>query len=190
MTRHRRHFASRRKRSVDWGGGYFWGQNVDFFDTTGINVANFWVLWPRGHPDPENGDEIPEPDDTLVRCLCNVSLRSDNGATQIAAPVRFAVGLIAFDAVNPVDLEVVADTYPNPLDQGDDWVWRQTFLGHSENNLGVTNVDFAGSQSKAMRKFPANRGLLCVVSYDLQADNTNLLVSWNIDVRCAVKKAV
>jgi len=189
--RHRRARSSAKRRSMDWYHANFYGYNIQFGSPGSRDVAVRWAIWPTGNgDDPDNPGTPIEPDVTLVKTIASFNIGTDNGSAQAKDPGFGAVGLIAWDAIDPVDNVVVPSTeIPDPLDGTHDWLWRVCFTTLYQNNTGTfVNTDLA-SQSKAMRKLPKNTGVLACVSWEQPGTSDDLFVTWAFDWRMLVKKA-
>jgi len=189
--RRRFHTGNRRRRAVDWWGGWFFGNAINFGSSDGETVANFWFVWPRGVEDPDSDNFSAEPDDTLVRTLSGFNLATDNLSEQVNSAGIVYFGLHAWDAVEPLDFGLTTGVFPNPRDQGHDWIWRCVVPIVVENNINVGGPgnDITG-QSKAMRKLPKSTGIVGLISWENSDINDAMQLTWSWDVRCAIKKAV
>lgn len=196
----RRHHGGRRpRRSVDWGGAFWFGENVsfpavsDFGDFNSYTVAAFWVLWPRGQPDPDNNGLVPEPDDTLVRTLSNLAWTNAVPTTPSAnRPHGVIGGLIKWASIDPDPAaQLVIGGWPNPFDSHLDWVWRNVTPHTTINTTAGQGQTELSIQSRAQRRFREGEGLLAVIAamdFSILSETSNL--SWMWDIRCAAKKAV
>jgi len=190
MRRHFRSAGNRRRRAVDWWGGWFYGNAINFGSSDGETVANFWFVWPRGVEDPDNDNFSAEPDDTLVRLITNFNVSTDNLGEQVNQAGIVYFGIHAWDAVEPLDFGLTTGIFPNPRDQGHDWVWRATVPFILENTVGLVDNSDLMKQSKAMRKLAKNTGLVGLISWENSNLNHAEQLYWSWDVRCAIKKAV
>jgi len=182
--------SSKNRRSVKWGGTQFYGNAVsmqDRFITEPPEVATFWARWPSDIPDPLNADNIPE-EDTWIKCHNYFSVSTSTGGPQVNDAQFVALGLIAWDSIDPIILDnaLTQGNAPSPFDGNWDWIWRSVFCGNFLNEIDGQLVDFAGGTSRAMRKLPPATGVLMCISQANQANQTQE-ISWAWDVRFAVK---
>lgn len=174
---------------MKWGGGWFYGSDVNINpDVPTPAVANFWFRWPSSIPDPDNQDDSPE-EDTWIKCLSTLIVAQTTGGASQSNPLIVCAGLIAWDAIDPIDFGLTTGIFPPPTEHNWDWIWRSVSPS-LVTNTGQGQPTSLGNEtsfvSKAMRKLPPSTGVVGLLTFQ-SANLENLLVSWSWDVRFAVK---
>jgi len=190
MSSRRRSGRTGLRRAVEWGGAWFYGSNLGLSPfLVDADVASVWVRWPTGSADPLNDGFINE-EDTLIRIVTNWNVNSDNGGAQALDPNNAYFGLIAWDAIDPIQYDgvITQGVVPHPANHSYDWVYRWNAPGLFQNTAGLitSGASDLTISSKAMRKMPPGRGLLAVFGVIDELGATNFW-SWSWDVRFAAK---
>jgi len=200
FRRRRRGSSGRKIRKTHWE-SFFLAVDVDVGTFNARDIVSVWAKWPAGEVDDSQSryltDYVTNQDETWTRVqmVRNVEVDSTGlGGGQVH--YRCASGLIAFEAPDPENLELVTfadgDRVPNPLDGEHDWIWRneENFMVSAGLFFSATRLNEMECQSRAMRKLSKGVGVLLLTSIT-RADGLDPSETGRIDLggRALIKNA-
>lgn len=190
-TSHRRSGHRGPVRKSYWTGFIYQGQEVDLERRN--TVATAWAVLPGGVRNADTGQVVLETNQTLVRTIISGTVvLAPIGVVQGVNPTDVVFGLIAWDTMNPGELDkviVTSDAAPNPAEaSGLDWILRVPFT-FTEDNFELSIEADTFINSRAMRKLPPGTGILaCIAGLNvIDPDPDPMTLSWSLDVRMMMK---